>query len=90
MSTSVLQKLKLMQGQYYIILLGTDRLETLFDILQTMIGNDANDNALQLGSRITGTTEIATILAKYPEWGRALRRLKLPALNKSGRLNDQR
>ncbi|KAG6887580.1 hypothetical protein C0992_011696 [Termitomyces sp. T32_za158] len=49
-----------------------------------MIGNDANVDILQLGARITGTTEVATILAKHSEWDRALRCLKLPALYKDG------
>lgn len=71
-------------GEFWLILLGTDRLETLFGILQTMVGNDANLNILQLGQRLTGMTEVSTILAKYPHWDRAPRRLVLPALSKDG------
>ncbi|KAF8054223.1 hypothetical protein FPV67DRAFT_1763516 [Lyophyllum atratum] len=71
-------------GLFFIVLLGTDRLETLFGILRTMIGNDANVDLLQLGARVTGTSEVATILAKHPEWDRAPRRLRLPALDKDG------
>jgi hypothetical protein len=71
-------------GKFWIILLGTDRLEVLFGILRTMVGNDANLDVLQLGLRLTGTTEVSTILAKYPHWDRALRRLKLPVLSKDG------
>ncbi|KAF7420950.1 hypothetical protein PC9H_011469 [Pleurotus ostreatus] len=71
-------------SQFWITLLGTDRLETLFGILRTMIGNDANVDAYQLGSRLTGTAEVSTILAKHPEWDRAPRRLKLPVLSKDG------
>jgi hypothetical protein len=60
-------------GSFWIILLGTDRLEILFGILRTMVGNDANLDLLQLGLRLTGTTltgttEVSTILAKYPHW----------------------
>ncbi|KAG6917329.1 hypothetical protein DXG01_002900 [Tephrocybe rancida] len=47
-------------------------------------GNDANADATQLGGRITGTTEVAMILAKHPEWDRPPWRLKFPALDKSG------
>lgn len=71
-------------GNFWIILLGTDRLEVLYGILRTMVGNDANLDVLQLGLRLTGTTEVSTILAKYPHWDRAPRRLKLPALSKDG------
>jgi hypothetical protein len=70
-------------GLFWIILLGTDRLETLYGILRTMVGNDANLDLLQLGLRLTGTTEVSTILAKYPHWDRAPRRLKLPSLRVS-------
>ncbi|KAF4596881.1 hypothetical protein EYR40_007427 [Pleurotus pulmonarius] len=71
-------------SQFWIILLGTDRLEVLFGILRTMVGNDANLDTLQLVLRLTGTTEVSTILAKYPEWDRGPRRLKLPVLSKDG------
>jgi hypothetical protein len=70
------------EGSFWIILLGTDRLEELFGILRTMVGNDANLDFLQLVSRITSTTEVSNILAKYPQWDRAPRRLKLPALTR--------
>lgn len=36
------------KSKFWIILLGTDCLETLFGILQTMIGNDSNLDLLQL------------------------------------------
>lgn len=71
-------------SNFWIILLGTDRLEVLYGILRTMVGNDANLDVLQLGLRLTGTTEVSSILAKYPHWDRAPRRLKLPALSKDG------
>jgi hypothetical protein len=70
------------EGEFWIILLGTDRLEELFGILRTMVGNDANLDVLQLGSRLSGTTEVSNILAKYPHWDRAPRRLKLPAITR--------
>jgi hypothetical protein len=77
-------------GKFWIILLGTDRLEKLFGILRTMIGNDANLDMLQLVGRITGTTEVANIFAKYPHWDRPPRRLNLPALSRdSTQLSDK-
>ena len=69
-------------GEFWIILLGTDRLEELFGILRTMVGNDTNLDILQLVSRLSGTTEVANILAKYPQWDNSPRRLKLPAMSR--------
>jgi len=67
-------------GKFWIILCGTDRLEELFGILRTMVGNDANLDILQLVGRLAGTTEISNILAKYPHWDHSPRRLNLPAV----------
>jgi hypothetical protein len=68
-------------GKLWIILLATDRLEELFGILRTMVGNDTNLDILQLVCRLAGMTEVSNILAKYPHWDQAPRRLKLPALS---------
>lgn len=68
-------------GLFWIILLGTDRLEIVFGILWTMIGNDANMDMLQLVSRLSGCTEVANILAKYPQWDHSLQQLKVPAIS---------
>jgi hypothetical protein len=67
---------------FFIVLLGTDRLESLFGILCTMIGNDANLDVLQLALRITATTEVSNILAKHPEWDKSPCRLRLPNVAK--------
>jgi len=69
-------------GFFWIILLRTDRLEELFGILRTIVGNDANLDMLQLRDRITRTTEVSNTLAKYPQWDRGPRRLRLPAFSK--------
>ena len=61
---------------FFVVLLGTDRLESLFGILRTMVGNDANLNVLQLALRITATAEVSNILAKHPEWDKSLCRLR--------------
>ena len=68
---------------FFLVLLGTDRLESLFGILRTMVGNDTNLDVLQLALRITLTTEVSTILAKHPEWDRSPRRLCLPAVSRN-------
>ncbi|PPQ83076.1 hypothetical protein CVT26_011922 [Gymnopilus dilepis] len=70
-------------GSFWITLLGTDRLEELFGILRTMVGNDANVDMLQLTERLGGTTEVSNIFAKHPEWDRSPRRLKMPTLTRS-------
>ncbi|KAJ7898295.1 hypothetical protein B0H14DRAFT_2557327 [Mycena olivaceomarginata] len=48
-----------------------------------MVGSDANVDLLQLALRITGTTEVSTILALFPHWDSAPRRLKLPVLSEN-------
>ncbi|KAJ6527860.1 hypothetical protein DFH09DRAFT_1327969 [Mycena vulgaris] len=72
-------------GKFWLILLGTDRLEELFGILRTMVGNDANCDILQMLDRLRGTIEVSTILTKYPHWDRAPRRLRLPAMTREGK-----
>ncbi|KAH8993073.1 hypothetical protein EDB86DRAFT_2805800 [Lactarius hatsudake] len=62
-------------GNFYPILLGTDRLETFFGLIRTAVGTDANVDVLQLGSRASGLTEVALILAEHPEWDLGTRRL---------------
>ena len=66
---------------FFIVLLGTDRLETLFGILRTMVGNDANLDMLQLTLRVTATTEVSNILARHPEWDRRPCQLQLPSVS---------
>ncbi|KAJ8089166.1 hypothetical protein PM082_014414 [Marasmius tenuissimus] len=65
-------------GEFYFTLLGTDRLETLFGLVHTLVANNVNLNILQLGNLLTGATEVATIFAKYPQWDKSPRRLSLP------------
>lgn len=67
---------------FSIVLLGTDRLETLFGCLRTIVGNDANVDNYQLGSHLTGTMESANILALHPEWDKAPRCLHLPSVTR--------
>ena len=69
-------------GSFWIILLRTDCLEELFGILRTMVGSDSNLDMLSLVSRLSGCAEVSNILAKYPHWDRAPRRLKLPTLSR--------
>jgi hypothetical protein len=57
-------------GEFFIILLGTDRLKELFGILRTMVGNDANLDILHLISRLAGTTEVSNCrdAARYGQY----------------------
>jgi len=68
---------------FFLVLLGTDRLESLFGILCTMVGSDTNLDILQLALRITSTMEVSMILAKHLEWDRSLYRLCLPMVSKN-------
>jgi hypothetical protein len=69
------------EEDFSIVLLGTDCLENLFGCLQTMVGNDANVDNFQLGTRLSGTMESANILASHLEWDKAPRRLHLPLVS---------
>ncbi|KAH9960237.1 hypothetical protein BGW80DRAFT_1136508, partial [Lactifluus volemus] len=66
---------------FYLILLGTDRLETFFGLVRTAVGTDVNVDTLQLGSRASGLIEVAAILAEHPEWDHGTRRLTLPVIS---------
>jgi len=68
---------------FFLVLLGTDRLESLFGILHTMVGNNTNLDILQLALCITSTTEVSTILAKHPEWDRSPCQLCLPSVSRN-------
>jgi hypothetical protein len=68
-------------ANFYLILLGTDRLETFFGLIRTAVGTDANVDMLQLGSCASGLTEVVAILAEHPEWDYGTRRLALPVFS---------
>lgn len=79
-------KVKDPDGLFWLILLGTDRLETAFGILRTIVGNDANADLLQLGTRLSHVVECANILARFPHWDKQPRRLRMAALTESGEI----
>ncbi|KAK6991443.1 hypothetical protein R3P38DRAFT_3331690 [Favolaschia claudopus] len=75
-------------GEFFIILLGTDRLEILFGLVRTAIGTDANCDIYQLCTRISNLTEASIILASRPHWDRSPRRLRLPMIiNEAGEIS---
>ena len=66
---------------FWIILLGTDRLETLFGILRTIVASDHNFDLLQLAEWLTGSTEASNILAKHLERNKSPRCTVLPLVS---------
>jgi hypothetical protein len=68
-------------GCFFLMLLGTDRLETLFGIIHSIVGNDCGVDLLQLGERSTGTVEVADILGRKPAWDKPPRRLNMPLID---------
>ncbi|KAF8269917.1 hypothetical protein EI94DRAFT_1798606 [Lactarius quietus] len=69
-------------ANFYLVLLGTDQLETFFGLIRTAVGTDANVDMLQLGSRASGLTEVIAILAEHPEWDYGMCHLSLPVFSK--------
>ena len=67
-------------GNFYLIHMGTDRLEGTFGISRTMNGTDHNCNVYQLANRLTNIAKCAIILSEHCEWDRAPHCLKLQAI----------
>ena len=68
-------------ANFYLVLLGTDWLETFFGLICTAVGTDANVDMLQLGSHASGLTEVITILAEHPDWDYGMCCLSLPVFS---------
>ncbi|KAJ7460136.1 hypothetical protein FB451DRAFT_1045409, partial [Mycena latifolia] len=83
-------KVDIPEGNCWLILLGTDRLEVFFGLIRTAIGTDSNVDLLQLASRGSGLCEVAIIMALHPEWDRAPRRITLPAVGEAGTVLDSK
>lgn len=71
-------------AEFHLTLLGTDRLESQFGNLRTMVGNDSNADLLQIGSRLTAAAECSSILTQHPEWNTNPRRLQLSSISEKG------
>ncbi|KAK6984670.1 hypothetical protein R3P38DRAFT_2806292 [Favolaschia claudopus] len=52
-------KVDIPEGKFWLILLGTNRLETFYGLLRSAIGPDSNVDLLQLANRASGLAEIA-------------------------------
>ena len=72
-------------SNFYIILNGTDRLESTFGVVRTMVGSDANADVLTLSYRLSHAVECLNILSEHPEWDRGPRRLHLRGIEDGNR-----
>ena len=70
-------KIRAPDSKYYLILNGTDRLESTFSVVRSMVGNDANVDVLTLGYRLSHAVECLNILSEHPTWDRGPRCLHL-------------
>lgn len=60
------------EGEFWIILLGSDPLETLFGTIHTINGIDSNVNQLQFANRSGSAVACSNILAEHPEWAKGI------------------
>ena len=70
-------KISTPDGEFYIILLGTDHLESTFGVVQSIVGNNANADILTLIYRLSHAIECINIFSEHPKWDRGTRHLKL-------------
>ncbi|KAJ7174927.1 hypothetical protein C8R46DRAFT_891619, partial [Mycena filopes] len=63
-------KIDIPDSEFFLILLGTDRLEKLFGLIRTAVGTDANVDVYQLSTRASNLTEVSIILTLRPQWDR--------------------
>jgi hypothetical protein len=64
-------------SNFYLILNGTDRLESTFGVVQLMVGNDANADVLTLGYHLSHAVECLNIFSEHPAWDCGPRHLHL-------------
>ncbi|KAI0027508.1 hypothetical protein K488DRAFT_61333 [Vararia minispora EC-137] len=67
-------------SNWFLISMGTDGLESIFGVVQTMVGNDANADVLQLAQHLSHSVEVTNIIAEHPEWDQSPRHLHITAL----------
>ncbi|KAF8600334.1 hypothetical protein BDV93DRAFT_404414, partial [Ceratobasidium sp. AG-I] len=67
-------------GQFFLSQMGTDRLESGFGHVRTMVGGDSNADQLQLMSRLGALAECSALFDDHPEWDTTSRRLKYGGL----------
>lgn len=67
-------------SKFYLILLGTDHLESTFSLVRSMVGTDKNADILQLSTCLSHAVECLNIFKKHPEWDHGPKQLKLMAV----------
>ena len=70
-------------GKFFIILLGTDRLEWIFGLIQSQYGSNVNVSTYSLSSRASGAVECHSILSQWPEWDWGPHQLWLQGVSES-------
>ncbi|EJD39950.1 hypothetical protein AURDEDRAFT_70602 [Auricularia subglabra TFB-10046 SS5] len=81
-------KIHMPDGSFYLILMGSDRLEFSFSRVRTLVPNDCNTDVFQCGGRLSTATEMTEILNEHPDWDRgSSRRLHLAPLDSNGQLS---
>ena len=70
-------------SSFWLILLGTDRLESTFGVVRSMVGNDTNADMSSLTTRLSHAVECLNVFSLHPEWDRGPRWLKLRAIEDS-------
>ena len=61
-------KICMPDSNFYLIPNGTDRLESTFGVVRTMVGNDANADILTLRYCLSHAVECINILSEHPAW----------------------
>lgn len=61
-------KIITLNRESYIILLGTDHLESTFGIVRSIVGNDANADILVLTYQLSHAIECLNIFTEHPNW----------------------
>ncbi|KAH8983773.1 hypothetical protein EDB86DRAFT_3066228 [Lactarius hatsudake] len=64
-------------GDFYLILNGTDQLESTFGVVRSMVGNDTNADVLTPGYCLSHAIECLNIFLEHPAWDRSPRHLHL-------------
>lgn len=70
-------KIRTPDEEFFIVLLGTDRLESTFGVVRSIVGNDTNADILTLTFRLSHAVECLNIFSQHPDWDCGTRRLNL-------------
>ncbi|KAF8330041.1 uncharacterized protein EI90DRAFT_3124859 [Cantharellus anzutake] len=75
--------------KFFLILLGTDRLEWMFGFICAENGYNVNVSTYSLSNRTSGAVECHAILSKHPEWDRGPCRLWLQGISNAGGIEQK-